>query len=1150
MRQCGKRLLSLAMALVMVLMLVPATAWASLSDLLTRDAAYNSEILSALEQFAGNPEDAQAYYEILQRYNLLDEDGSTVENWEITMSGEPITLDELREVLSGDYDPQQYVWVDGSPVTLENIAIILQIEDYITYLRETYFSDTEWTDEQINSLASLLEQLETTGVQVYYAGPDLVGGSGYNHAATVDVAVDTEARQDNGDGTVTDTFTVTLDGAAEGQTASFRWEAQAGTQPLAAQSETNPLSGDVTLTVGANGEASGAFTVTYQTAIVDADTADADDLLSTAALMYFVQLTDLTGALFEDSSRTAATVTVTGQANTISEDDAYFWQVDAPTMSWYAYTQTNTDGTWSQTFDFSEVQKVLNGFRWGIFDGVKMSVNGISRNIGIAFDDPSCAGMYLPVENSDGDGYADYIVNVADPDDWWYLEDTESGGGGGYLYSVNYAYSSIQYGENGSIAESEAGLPSVGELFTASSDAATMRLGDGLNRDDWFSLSLTQEEIDEILLNESATFSGEIYRISSHTIFDMIYYPDEEQIYVSSTDNVAPIHSFLTKTQDTETIYLANTVGPRVTSVTVPAGTYTPGQTVPILVTLSEPVYIPATGALAVNSGTAGVAAGSSGWSNQLVFLYTVQSGDTGLTLGSGSVRASFNNENTTIDLAGYNSEIAQSVTIQSNPVDTITDVQLNSSSDNTAALLVGLRSDQTWLSMNSLRDDGTTYATYTDNDTDIPDGAVTFYVSPDGGETQYPLSIDQDDLTGSADTRTWSVEGITAPTLSTEDQEFVLEVYIGGQLVMGQVEEWTAEGVVLWEEDDISIGLAVLDTTTSGSYDYAGNGYLIFPEAVETTVSYSSQRGSDKGAPTFGSDLYNATFTTFAIGEDGNYERDEDGFKVPVDPDADFAWWIGSATDGTAVNQVATIDAEGSITFTGAPGEVEVFLTALNGNVPITMEETAASSDPDAGDTGGTATTTTKKRFVDYQATYTYDVLNNLSTATLRVGVGRIPVLSAASGDVYATAGQDLTVNWTSNLTAKNAENGVDATPFTVTLYQGTETNEEKRVSVPEGVSFENPLTRSSTEASTVSSVVIPGELLTYVYNSGDGGNTYTLQISAPLLQRERGFHRYPLLRHRHHPSRVPARLGDADRLRQLLHHRYGGQRQHRLGD
>ena len=117
MRQCGKRLLSLAMALVMVLMLVPATVWASLSDLLTRDAAYNSEILSALEQFAGNPEDAQAYYEILQRYNLLDEDGSTVENWEITMSGEPITLDELREVLSGDYDPQQYVWVDGSPVT-------------------------------------------------------------------------------------------------------------------------------------------------------------------------------------------------------------------------------------------------------------------------------------------------------------------------------------------------------------------------------------------------------------------------------------------------------------------------------------------------------------------------------------------------------------------------------------------------------------------------------------------------------------------------------------------------------------------------------------------------------------------------------------------------------------------------------------------------------------------------------------------------------------------------------------------------------------------------------------------------------------------------------------------------------------------------
>lgn len=142
--------------------------------------------------------------------------------------------------------------MDGTPVTLENINLILQIEDYISYLRETYFSDIEWTDEQRENLNSLMNQLSTDGIQLY-AGTDAVGESGYNHAAMVTVVQDTVQSTDT-----QGVFNVSLANAAEGQEVSFQWEAQAGTQAL---DTSGTLSGTIELTAGADGTASTTFTV-------------------------------------------------------------------------------------------------------------------------------------------------------------------------------------------------------------------------------------------------------------------------------------------------------------------------------------------------------------------------------------------------------------------------------------------------------------------------------------------------------------------------------------------------------------------------------------------------------------------------------------------------------------------------------------------------------------------------------------------------------------------------------------------------------------------------------------------------------------------------------------------------------------------------
>ena len=157
--------MALLLAMVMTVMLLPVTAMAALGDLLVQDTAYNRQVLSALEGLVGEG-DAQACYRLLQQYNLLDEDGRAVEDWSVTMDGRELGLDQLREVLAGDYDPERLVWVDGVPVTLENLDLILQIEDYIAYLDQTYFSDGAWSQEQLASLASLQAQVRSSGIQL------------------------------------------------------------------------------------------------------------------------------------------------------------------------------------------------------------------------------------------------------------------------------------------------------------------------------------------------------------------------------------------------------------------------------------------------------------------------------------------------------------------------------------------------------------------------------------------------------------------------------------------------------------------------------------------------------------------------------------------------------------------------------------------------------------------------------------------------------------------------------------------------------------------------------------------------------------------------------------------------------------------------
>ena len=68
------------------------------------------------------------------------------------------------------------VEVDGTQVTLENLATMMAIEAEIDRVRETYFSGEtpDLTEEQQAALESLANQLETQGITLYIPRrPDL-----------------------------------------------------------------------------------------------------------------------------------------------------------------------------------------------------------------------------------------------------------------------------------------------------------------------------------------------------------------------------------------------------------------------------------------------------------------------------------------------------------------------------------------------------------------------------------------------------------------------------------------------------------------------------------------------------------------------------------------------------------------------------------------------------------------------------------------------------------------------------------------------------------------------------------------------------------------------------------------------------------------
>ena len=163
-----KRILSILLLCSMVLTMLPTAAFAAVSDSLGNTPEENQAILEQLAALNGGSSDQ--VLSMLNALGLLDEAGNFKVDQTITLDGQVLTLAAVMELLENPAtDLTRIADVDGTPVALGDLKTMIQIEQELQRIKDTYFSGREFTGEVLENLNSLMEQLELQGISLQYS---------------------------------------------------------------------------------------------------------------------------------------------------------------------------------------------------------------------------------------------------------------------------------------------------------------------------------------------------------------------------------------------------------------------------------------------------------------------------------------------------------------------------------------------------------------------------------------------------------------------------------------------------------------------------------------------------------------------------------------------------------------------------------------------------------------------------------------------------------------------------------------------------------------------------------------------------------------------------------------------------------------------
>ena len=163
-----KRILSILLVCCMVLTMHPTAVFAAVSDSLGNTPEENQAILDQLSALTGGSSDQ--VLSMLNALGLLDQDGNFKVDQTITLDGQVLTLAAVMELLENPAtDLTRIADVDGTPVALGDLKTMIQIEQELQRIKDTYFSGREFTGEALENLNSLMEQLELQGISLRYS---------------------------------------------------------------------------------------------------------------------------------------------------------------------------------------------------------------------------------------------------------------------------------------------------------------------------------------------------------------------------------------------------------------------------------------------------------------------------------------------------------------------------------------------------------------------------------------------------------------------------------------------------------------------------------------------------------------------------------------------------------------------------------------------------------------------------------------------------------------------------------------------------------------------------------------------------------------------------------------------------------------------
>ncbi len=127
----------------------------------------NQAILEQLSALTGGSSDQ--VLSMLNALGLLDEAGNFKVDQTITLDGRVLTLAAVMELLEDPAtDLTRIADVDGTPVALGDLKTMIQIEQELQRIKDTYSSGREFTGEALKNLNSLMEQLELQGISLRY----------------------------------------------------------------------------------------------------------------------------------------------------------------------------------------------------------------------------------------------------------------------------------------------------------------------------------------------------------------------------------------------------------------------------------------------------------------------------------------------------------------------------------------------------------------------------------------------------------------------------------------------------------------------------------------------------------------------------------------------------------------------------------------------------------------------------------------------------------------------------------------------------------------------------------------------------------------------------------------------------------------------